>query len=235
MEIRTDKSKAHLQVLPRSQEPGGGNIARHTLKGLPISWPMGLPRSRLIGLPIRWSSSLLRSQQRFYQSRMSREQPWCQADGHQCGLPTTISESSSSNTSRPLPDDNCLQDMFCIALAAQACLNLVNITILEKLTCKMSTNETTRNWCIRLKPTSGAGCRSIGQVQWYLMLLVEKWRGCGRNRVSERRRWRETRRWYKKAARWWRCNWVRWGSGLRCCDIRWYGMVVLIRSCAGGV
>jgi len=50
--------------------------------------------------------------------------------------------------------------------------------------------------------------------------------------------------WYGKAEmlgdieevmRWWRYNLVWYGTGLRCCNIRWYGMVVLIRSWVVGV
>jgi hypothetical protein len=39
----------------------------------------------------------------------------------------------------------------------------------------------------------------------------------------------------EEAARWWRDDLVRYRSGLRCCDVGCYGVVVLIRSAADGV
>jgi hypothetical protein len=39
----------------------------------------------------------------------------------------------------------------------------------------------------------------------------------------------------EEAARWWRYNLLRYGSGLRCCDVGRSDVVVTIRNWAGGV
>jgi len=94
----TDKSKAHVQVLPTSQKPTGDSLPRYVPTSLPRSRPWSLPRSR----------------PRFYYSSLSRAQPCSRPDAHRSGLPTTITASSSIYKSMPSTDDYQLQHTECM-------------------------------------------------------------------------------------------------------------------------
>ena len=106
--------------VPTSQMPTEGSVLRHAPTSLPRSRPWSLPRNR----------------PRFYQSRLPRSQQWCRPDGHQSGLPKTITETM------PITDEHRLQDIFSRGCGSTpessdsaSSLELGKYNHLEKLTC----------------------------------------------------------------------------------------------------
>jgi len=112
-----DSSVSPAKSYSKVTSPLGGRLPRHASRSRPSSRPSSLP-----------------SRPRFYLSRLSKQQTWGRPDGHwhvvwitsQCRLPMTTSCKIYSPKHA---------EALHRAQTAPACLNLVSITILEKLTC----------------------------------------------------------------------------------------------------
>ena len=106
--------------------------------------------------PARKAPRCLPSRRKFRWSGLSKAQPWSRPERHRSWLPMMNIQSRWTYESMPSTNDYWLHDILyraCTSTAwrpkrAQECLNFVSLTVLKKLMCQMSTNETTRIWRI---------------------------------------------------------------------------------------